>query len=174
MWIFKPLPAVVYIRSFVHQVIAGFLSNGRKSLLAHPLAETFLHLKWLVRTEDKKTSEQKEDTTFNTLILSPFPVCLQDSDDQHASLCSLPHLLHRPGSVDDNRQAPPHGRVVRQDQGGADGGLVGLVHHHLHLHLHHPHPRDWTGCVGGGQVSSQYVFSWWYSLSKVLDQGEHN
>ena len=158
MWIFKPLPAVVvYIRSFVHQVIAGFLSNGRKSLLAHPLAETFLHLKWLVRTEDKKTSEQKEDTTFNTLILSPFPVCLQDSDDQHASLCSLPHLLHRPGSVDDNRQAPPHGRVVRQDQGGADGGLVGLVHHHLHLHLHHPHPRDWTGCVGGGQVSSLIV-----------------
>jgi len=29
------------------EVIAGFLSNGRKSLLAHPLAETFLHLKWL-------------------------------------------------------------------------------------------------------------------------------
>ena len=33
------------------KVISGFLSYGRKGLLAHPLAETFLHLKWLVRIQ---------------------------------------------------------------------------------------------------------------------------
>ena len=44
-WILLDLPNPLS----VCQVISGFLSNGRKSLLAHPLAETFLHLKWLVK-----------------------------------------------------------------------------------------------------------------------------
>ena len=97
-------------------MIAGFLSFGRKSLLAHPLAETFLHLKWLVRPYLK-------DAEQNLVNLSHFPVRLEDSDDEHAALCSLPHLLHWAGSLDNNRQAPPHRWLVRKDQGGAVGGV---------------------------------------------------
>ena len=128
-------------------MIAGFLSFGRKSLLAHPLAETFLHLKWLVRPYLK-------DAEQNLVNISHFPVRLEDSDDEHAALCSLPHLLHWAGSLDNNRQAPPHRRLVRKDQGGAVGGGVGLVRRHLHLHRDRSLPRDWTGFVRGGQVSS--------------------
>ena len=59
------------------------------------------------------------------LLLSLSPVCVEDSADQHAAVCSLPDLIHEPGRLDNGGQAPPYRRCVCKDQARTMGKLVG-------------------------------------------------
>ena len=68
--------------------------------MAHPLAETFLHLKWLVRIQKM--------TICHNYLTSAALVRVEDSADQHAAVCSLPDLVHEPGRLDDGGQASSH------------------------------------------------------------------
>ena len=89
------------------------------------------------------------------LLLSLSPVCVEDSADQHAAVCSLPDLIHEPGRLDNGGQAPPYRRCVCKDQARTMGKLVG----HFFLFYVCALFPCWVICL-----FSRVLFSVWYFL----------